>query len=330
MKSHAQRGFSIVELMVAVTLSMILMAGVLSIFASSKVTYLANEKTARVQENGRMALDMIVRDIRAAGYMGCAKAVPFNSTLNTPTATLWDFSRPMQGFEATGASTWSPALSPAVIPAAQAPQSGSDAILLRVAQREGVSQRVTANLGTATSNPQVAAAVANGLMMITDCNASTMFQVTGYAAPQVVHATGGASANGPGNASTNLGYVYQANARLIPMQVIVYYVRNNSLWRMVGNNTPEELVEGVQALQIVYGEDTDADRIVNNYVAANAVTNWSNIVSVSVSLLARSDQVGTDVDSQTYTLLGTNVGPFNDRRTRMLFTTTAALRNVAI
>ena len=127
MKEHLQRGFSIVELMVAVTLSMILMAGVLSIFASSKVTYLSNEKVARLQENGRMALDLIVRDIRASGYMGCAKAVPFNTTLNTPTALRWDYSRPMQGFESTGAGSWSPALTTAVIPSAQAAQDGSDA-----------------------------------------------------------------------------------------------------------------------------------------------------------------------------------------------------------
>ena len=82
------------------------------------------------------------------------------------------------------------------------------------------------------------------------------------------------------------------------MQTVVYYVRNDSLWRVLGSNTPEELVEGVQALQIVYGEDTDADRIVNNYVAANAVTNWANIVSVSVSLLVRSEQSGNDVDAR--------------------------------
>jgi len=325
-----QRGFSVVELMVAVTLSMILMAGVLSIFASSKVTYLSNEKTARLQENGRMALDMIVRDIRAAGYMGCAKAVPFNTTLNSPTALLWDYSRPMQGFESTGPTSWSPALTTAVIPAAQAPSGGSDAILLRVAQREGTSQRVTNNLATATDNPQVVAAVASGVMMITDCNASTVFQVTGNAPPVVQHVVSGATVNGPGNLTNNLSYVYQRDARLIPMQTVVYYVRNNSLWRAVNSNTPEELVEGVQALQIVYGEDTDNDRIVNNYVAADAVTNWANIVSVSVSLLVRSELSGNDIDGQAYNLLGTNLGPFNDRRQRMLFTTTAALRNVAI
>lgn len=321
-----QRGFSVVELMIAVLLSMVLMAGVLSIFSSSKVTYLANEKTARLQENGRMALDMVVRDIRSAGYLGCAKTVPFTSTLNNPTSLLWDYAQPMQGFEWTG-GTWSPALDAVLIPSAQAE---SDVIVLRVARREGTAQRVTNNLASTVSDPQVAAAVQNGIMMITDCNASTVFQVTGYVAPDVQHATGGAGADGPGNLTADLGYVYQQGARLIPMQTVIYYVRDNSLWRAVGNSAPEELIEGVQALQIVYGEDTDADRIVDAYVTADLIGNWANIVSVSVSLLARSEEIGTDIDTSTYNLQGTNVGPFNDRRQRMLFTTTAALRNVAI
>lgn len=321
-----QSGFSVIELMIALLLSLVLMAGVLSIFASSKVTYLANEKTARLQENGRMALDMVVRDIRSAGYLGCAKSVPFTSTLNTPTSLLWDYAQPMQGFEWTG-GTWSPALNPALIPAAQA---ASDVIVLRVARREGTAQRVSSNLASSTSNPEVAAAVQNGIMMISDCNAATVFQVTGYVAPGVEHATGGAGADGPGNLTADLGYVYRQGALLVPMQTVIYYVRNNSLWRALGSSVPEELIEGVQALQIVYGEDTDADRIVDAYVTANLVGNWANIVSVSVSLLVRSEEVGTDVDTSTYNLLGTNLGPFNDRRQRMLFTTTAALRNVAI
>ena len=45
--------------MVSITIGLILLAGVLSIFLSSKVTYFANEKTARLQENGRVALDLI-------------------------------------------------------------------------------------------------------------------------------------------------------------------------------------------------------------------------------------------------------------------------------
>ena len=332
MKRILQSGFSVVELMVAMALSLVLMAGVLSIFASSKLTYLNNEKTSRVQENGRLALDLIMRDIRSAGYSGCAKAVPFNSTLNNATTMLWDYSRPMQGFEFTGPGTWAPVLNTTVIPAAQAPQDGSDAILLRVAQREGVALVMPTALTGATANPQVAGAnpapVAGQIMLITDCNASTVFQVSGYASPNVSHATGTVPA--PGNATTNFGYVFQGGARLIPMQTVVYYVRGNALWRRVGGNAPEQLIDGVQALQIVYGEDTNSDRVVDNYVAANAVGNWANIVSVSVSLLVQSDALGNDIDPGTYNVLGTVVGPFNDRRLRMLFTSTAALRNVAI
>jgi type IV pilus assembly protein PilW len=59
MNFSKQRGVSLVELMVSITIGLILMAGVLSIFMSSKVTYFANEKTARLQENGRVALDLI-------------------------------------------------------------------------------------------------------------------------------------------------------------------------------------------------------------------------------------------------------------------------------
>jgi type IV pilus assembly protein PilW len=323
-----QAGFSIVELMIAMLLSVILMSGVLSIFASSKVTYLANERTARLQENGRTALDLIVRDIRSAGYVGCAKAVPFTSTLNTSTTLLWNYAVPMQGFESTGTGVWSPALDTVLISSAQ---SGSDVIVLRVAQRDGTALPVPAALASATANPVVANTVpppvtAGQIMMITDCNASTVFQVSGYAAGAVLH-SGGAN---PGNATNDLGYVYQGGARLIPLQTVIYYVRENSLWRKVGNAAPEALIDGIQALQIVYGRDTDADRLVDDYVPADSVTDWSSIVSVSLSLLARSEEVGTDVDTQTYDLLGTVLGPFNDRRQRLLFTTTAALRNVAI
>jgi type IV pilus assembly protein PilW len=332
MNRQLQLGFSVIELMIAMALSMVLMAGVLSIFASSKLTYLTNEKTSRVQEGGRMALDMIMRDIRSAGYVGCAKAVPFNTTLNSATAPLWDYSQPMRGFEYTGPGTWSPALGTALVPAAQAPQDGSDAILLHVAQREGVALVMPTALASSTANPQIAGAtpapVAGQIMMITDCNASTVFEVTNYTSPSVAHAVSTGAT--PQNATDDLGYVYQAGARLIPMQTVIYYVRGDALWRRVGDATPEQLVDGVQALQIVYGEDTNSDRIVDNYVAASAVGNWANIVSVSVSLLVQSDAVGNDIDRATYNLLGTNVGPFNDRRLRMLFTTTAALRNVAI
>jgi hypothetical protein len=65
------------------------------------------------------------------------------------------------------------------------------------------------------------------------------------------------------------------------------------------------------------------------------VTNWDNVLSVSYSLLIRSDDVGTDRDNKTYQLLtagvgGANIPAANDRRSRLMFTTTVALRNRAL
>jgi type IV pilus assembly protein PilW len=64
-----QQGLSLVELMVALVLGLVLMTGVLQVFLSSRQTYSANEAMARMQENGRFALEFISRSARLAGYV---------------------------------------------------------------------------------------------------------------------------------------------------------------------------------------------------------------------------------------------------------------------
>lgn len=63
-----QKGFSIVELMIALVIGLLLMTGVIQVFISSKQTYATNEAMARLQENGRFALEFIARSARIAGY----------------------------------------------------------------------------------------------------------------------------------------------------------------------------------------------------------------------------------------------------------------------
>src|SRR2546430_6052851 len=70
---RAVAGFSLVELMVAMTLSLILMAGALSILYSTKLTSAENERVARIQEAGRTAFELIRQDARSSGYAGCAR-----------------------------------------------------------------------------------------------------------------------------------------------------------------------------------------------------------------------------------------------------------------
>ena len=64
------RGFSLVELMVALLITLILMAGIGQIFLSSKKSFLIQDTLGRMQENGRYALETVAQDVRRAGYWG--------------------------------------------------------------------------------------------------------------------------------------------------------------------------------------------------------------------------------------------------------------------
>ncbi len=69
--NNQQRGFSMVELMIAITISLLLLAGVIQIFSASRQTYTLQDGMSRLQENARYALQRISQDIARSGYMGC-------------------------------------------------------------------------------------------------------------------------------------------------------------------------------------------------------------------------------------------------------------------
>lgn len=343
--SRRSDGFSLVELMVAVTLSLILLGGVIALFASSRRSYENNEHLARIQENGRFALDQIVRDIRSAGYLGCAKEAPFVNRLKTATnLLLWDFQNPAQGFQSTG-TTWSPAIDSTLVPSAAA--INSDVLVVRTPDPDAQTKKVSALMASASADVTVSPASpaynAGDTLMVTDCNATSVFEVTGYTAGVIEHVadtsqsapTGGVVS--AGNSSVDIGYAFQEGATVLPVRTVVYYVRQsidvangNSLWRRMGRNAPEELVEGVDSFQVLFGVDTTADRIVDDYVTANSVTDWGSVISVQIGLLVRSlEQYGKNPDVD-HNVLGVPIAAAADNRERLVFTSTVTLRNKAL
>jgi len=113
-----------------------------------------------------------------------------------------------------------------------------------------------------------------------------------------------------------------------------YYI-NNSTLMCLGNGsvTPGVLAEGIDNMQLLYGEDTDNDEdtdIANVFVNAGNVTNWDNVKSVSVALLvSTTESIGTaSTDTNTHILLNTPpIGPLNDNMLRRVFNTTILVRN---
>jgi type IV pilus assembly protein PilW len=343
------QGFSLVELMVAMTLSLMLIGGAFYVFLGTRSTYESIDQLSRIQENGRFALEQIVHDIRSAGYAGCAKAVKGRgNSLTDSTTLLWNLANPIQGFEGTGTNAWAPALDSSIPATAISGTANTlnDILVVRIPKRGAIPARLavsmkhgTDNLTITTSTP--ASIEINDVMMVSDCEAQAFLEVTGYSVASGVgtisHAISNATTSSPGNASGNIAHAFPANAEVIPVVTNIYFLApstagtSTSLWRKSGKSSAEELIEGVDGMRLLFGVDTDDDQQVDQYVKASKVTNWDLVVSVRVALLIRAlDQYGNMVNKKIYALLDTNTSSFSDRRQRQVFSSTVTLRNKAL
>jgi type IV pilus assembly protein PilW len=368
LQRKAQRGFTLVEIMIALLLGLVLTGGAIQIFVSNRATYAFNEGLSRVQENGRFALDTLSYGARMAGYFGCLSAseLTLYNNLNSSTTLPFDFAEGITGFEYTGtepdddfaagsanpansgtATDWEPDL-PAEIAGSVIP--GSDVLVIRnvsPASHTLLSPFHDANevvAGALTTDYAV-----GDIGIVSNCQRASIFQITGIAdstvglipSIDVTHTAAGT----PGNATAAWGseQEYGAGAQLMRGETWVYYVGAR-----VGGGPPalfqrrlqttsatttsalvaEELVESVDTMQILYGIDAEPDGDLDSYVTADAVADWADVVTVRVALLMRSpEEYGTEIDDREYLVNEMRFDPFDDRRVRQVFTTTAAIRN---
>lgn len=323
-----QRGLTLVELMVALVLSMMLMIGVITVFTANRETFQMQEALARIQENGRFATQALVNDIRGAGYWGCGTQTPrIVNTLNDSGTYEFSYGESVDGFEA-GTSSWTPTLDDSIV----SPLTGSDIITIRFS--DGGGARVIQHNQPSADLKVVAHSdlKIDDIVMVSDCEDAAIFQVTNIqniaqANTNVVHNTGTSS---PGNATQNLGKKF-TNAEVVRIRTRTWYVRNGAgggpaLWRIDNGGAPQEVVEGIEQLQILYGVDTDSDLGANDYLTADNVSNWGQVVSVRINMLVRSLRDNVTDAPQSYTFNGATVTP-TDNRLRQVFTTTIAIRN---
>ncbi|MCI0400642.1 MAG: PilW family protein [Gammaproteobacteria bacterium] len=341
--SRHQRGIGLVEIMVTLAVGLALMGGVLQVFLSNKQTYRMQEAHARLQENGRFAMEKLSRDIREAGYWGCAsrsvsaslKNILDLAPLTTSDKYFYDFTRTIvEGFEWTGSWTGNPD-SPAIVigNVFQNAVNGNDVLTVRAPL--GPSIRVTAPMASSSDDPSISAnneLNQNDIVMVSDCTSATIMQVTD-ASPQTAgplqHMTGSGT---PGNSILDLGTAYGNDAEVAEIGTVSYYVSDGGsgglpgLYQREGNNNAEELIEGVENMQILYGEDTNDDFSANRYLPANSVGDWANVISVRLSLVLMTLEDNLTASAQTYQFNGAPVTA-PDRRLRRVFTSTIGIRN---
>tara|TARA_Y100001934_G_scaffold181109_1_gene214259 strand:- start:3990 stop:5024 length:1035 start_codon:yes stop_codon:yes gene_type:complete len=326
---HRQRGVTLVELMIALAIGLLVTVAMLKVYVDASRMYRFNEGLARVQENGRFALEFIRRDARVAGFWGCySNAALTNGISATSGAYINVGAGHITGTSDDGLNS-------------------SDSITFRSATGSGAL--VTSGMsgtGDSVTVGSIGALSTDTAVLISDCEDGDLFQVTGIAGTALAHAAGADA-----NISPNLNKAYAAGARVYEARQATFCIgpgadpAQPALRRLV-NPAPgqtcasngDELLEGVENMQIVYGEDTDADAdgangdgTANRYVAFGASgLDIDRIVSVRISVLVRSINNNLTTEPSPYTFNGITVTPGSaDKYLRKVFTTTITLRNKA-
>lgn len=316
MKAHIsqrQHGLSLVELMVAMAISLILLAGVLQIFLGSKQSYRVNENMSRIQESGRFAMELMARDIRMAGYQGCPsmETVIPNIIADPPPTEGFGIDTVVGGRNDVAAGTTLGGLTI---------DTGTDTISVQFASPESVN--LSGNLGTMNANIQLsgnpAGWNANDVLFITDCTAIDIFRSTnvssGASGTTIAHSTAA-------NTTNFLSKLYGTDAMVMSYGSYTYFVSGGSLYR-----NANALIDGVLDMQILYGEDTSGDKAPDQYVTADDVGNWERVVAARVSLLLVGPDNNITTTNQTVLYNGAD-RTVDNRRLAKVFTTTIGMRN---
>jgi type IV pilus assembly protein PilW len=107
------RGFSLVELMIAIVLGLLVTDAIISMFVGVRSASRMSSGVAALSDSGRYALDTIEENVRASGHLACNSTEPVQvagtplirqiSLLNAGASPLVsDFAEPVAGYEAVG------------------------------------------------------------------------------------------------------------------------------------------------------------------------------------------------------------------------------------
>ncbi|UUA71036.1 PilW family protein [Cellvibrio sp. QJXJ] len=350
-----QKGLSLIELMIAITLGLILITGVLQVFISSKTVYTTQQALSRIQETGRLAIDFLARDIRMAGYMGCAtrsSEMKVSNMLNNSSSYKYDFNTAIMGYTA-GTLPVGHGLVPA-------PKVNTDLFVLRGAYGSGVSVTKNNMSGTLFANntgiedgacsdggDRVSGICEGDILVVTDCTKARVFQVVNLQTVQgstemnVVHS--GNNSYSPGNANASWGgnsgsddEKFKPGSEILSATNVTYFIADGtsgrpSLWQNI-NGVNLELLEGVEDMSVRYGVDSNEDYVPDNYRLAGEIINvadWEKVVALRVELLVASIDDGVLPEMQKYSFEGVdNIEPDPaDRRLRQVFSTTIGIRS---
>jgi type IV pilus assembly protein PilW len=312
--ARRQAGVSVLELMIAITISLFLLAGLVSVFATSNQTYVDLSRSSQQIENGRLAMQILTDDVSHAGFYGrfsvglpvaSAPLLPCESANMTNLKN--DAALPIYGYDSPGsvpaalstclaAGNFVPGTDILIIRRADSTLSAGDAASIPNGALANGGIYLQANADS-TATPIVAVASGSGstdqgIFTLKNRDTTSFSPIRKYhvqiyfVAPCSIPAGGGTVCTGA------------ADDNGAPIPTLKRIELTSS-----GVMTIVPLVEGIENFQVGYGVDGDGDGVPDGaYVTAPATVNdWANVVAVRINVLARNVEATTGyTDAKTY------------------------------
>jgi len=323
------RGSGLAELLVAMTLALLLIGAAATAFVKGRDTHAAMESTARLQETARYALGVIESDLRMSGHLGLlghpGLVSNLDAALTGPTGDVeafagcrprWttDLDAPVEGWDQAGGRH---GLGPGCAPNG-AWRASTDGLVLRRASADRIAQNA-AGLRSHARHVLIVTSHSSGRVFVGDA-AGTM--PAGYAASEPAATTPPADTR-----------------RLL---VHAYYVSSDSSEgagfpslrrkRLVAGPAvqDEEIIPGIDDLQVQYGIDADGDGSADRWLNAGQFAPPAEIVAARVWLRARArdrDGAWSDATRYTYANQDETMAPAERPFRRTVVVKTIRLRN---
>lgn len=341
-----QKGFTLVEVMISLFIGGLILGGVMFTFISMKTTTKDTMTIGELQESGRLAINIMQRDIEQVGFWGTYYDDSFtavNTTVSSLAPTDED-GNSTDCFDGTNNASYPDLTSSSnfriIYALTTKKKDGLNCIDDSVEVKEGTD---ILQLKFLQGDPQDKANQDINYFVAEQEQASF---VTGKHTPTNINAT-----IWPYN--HHVYYISEQEYEVNNKKIKVPALRRKRLVK--GKMTSETIMEGVENMRFLFGLDTDNDGRVDIYkslpppplegektITATegektiTATDWENrrgILTVQLFLLIRALQPdpGIKIKKKTY-ILGEGSGKreltFNDNYRRTVFTTTIRLSNV--
>ena len=241
-----QRGMSLIELMIGIVLSLLILTAVLYSFAGSRASYQHLTSFSAVQESGRIALEVLNRDLRMAGNPGCGNL----NALDHRTPLL--FSNNVVLTSAPGASATAP-----------------DGITVRYGgalAASVVSSPSDKEIELSSLTPLGATVVKDDLLLLSDCAITEVVKVASVSGNVIT-------------TDSNVSQRFRTGSNVMRLETVVYTVAATELRR-----NGQAVADGVTNLKILYGISGPADRAALEYVNNYAAGTVTRVVAVKLAL----------------------------------------------